>query len=136
MHQIVKCQRKNSITNLIKALCLKVTLTYLELVTATVSLTSIGGFLKFLKFSKSRRNDWKKVDSISMVSFCVFLMIDKLTGLVPQARFLGILNLIANFSDNIAHGATVVSSKTLGFILISKIFLIFVLIGWCFWNFN
>ena len=43
-----------------------------------------------------------------LISFCMFLLIDKLTGFIPDARSLGILNLIANFSDNSAHGATVV----------------------------
>lgn len=46
----------------------------------------------------------------SIASFVVFLSIEKLTELIPNAHALGTLNLIANFVDNSAHGTTVVGS--------------------------
>ncbi len=46
----------------------------------------------------------------SIGSFFVFLTIEKFTELVPNAHALGVLNLIANFVDNSAHGTTVVGA--------------------------
>ena len=40
----------------------------------------------------------------------LFLTIEKLTGLIPNARALGTLNLIANLFDNGSHATTVVGS--------------------------
>ena len=47
---------------------------------------------------------------LTILSFFVFLLIDKITGLIPNAHALGVLNLIANFFDNSAHGTTVVGA--------------------------
>jgi len=46
----------------------------------------------------------------SIIAFFVFLVIEKITGLIPNAHALGTLNLIANFFDNSAHGTTVVGA--------------------------
>ena len=46
----------------------------------------------------------------SILAFFLFLMIEKITGLIPNAHALGILNLVANFFDNSAHGTTVVGA--------------------------
>jgi zinc transporter ZupT len=43
-------------------------------------------------------------------SFMIFLIIEKTTGLIPGAHALGVLNLLANFFDNMAHGTTVVGA--------------------------
>jgi hypothetical protein len=45
-----------------------------------------------------------------MMAFFLFLIIEKITGLIPNAHALGTLNLIANFFDNSAHGTTVVGA--------------------------
>jgi hypothetical protein len=44
----------------------------------------------------------------SIIAFLVFLLIEKVTEMIPNAHALGTLNLIANFFDNSAHGTTVV----------------------------
>ena len=40
----------------------------------------------------------------------LYLVIDKMTGMVPNAHALGTLNLVANFFENSAHGTTVVGA--------------------------
>ena len=37
----------------------------------------------------------------------LYLVIDKMTGMIPNAHALGTLNLVANFFENSAHGTTV-----------------------------
>jgi len=46
----------------------------------------------------------------SIIAFFLFLMIEKITGFIPNTHALGTLNLIANFFDNSAHGTTVVGA--------------------------
>ncbi len=47
---------------------------------------------------------------IVIVAFFAFLVIEKVTELVPNAHALGTLNLVANFLDNTAHGTSVVGA--------------------------
>ncbi|RNA18809.1 zinc transporter ZIP13 -like protein [Brachionus plicatilis] len=47
---------------------------------------------------------------IIISSFLLFLIVEILTELVPNAHALGTLNLIANFLDNSVHGTTVVGA--------------------------
>jgi hypothetical protein len=46
----------------------------------------------------------------SIIAFLIFLLIEKVTEMIPNAHALGTLNLIANFFDNSAHGTTVVGA--------------------------
>lgn len=46
----------------------------------------------------------------AILAFFIFLVIEKITGLIPHAHALGTLNLVANFFDNSAHGTTVVGA--------------------------
>lgn len=51
----------------------------------------------------------------SILAFFTFLLIEKITNLIPNMHALGTLNLIANFFDNSAHGTTVVGAFQVSF---------------------
>ena len=61
-------------------------------------------------FKKGGEEKQIKTGLYIIYAFMLFLTIEKLTGLIPNARALGTLNLIANLFDNGSHATTVVGS--------------------------
>lgn len=59
---------------------------------------------------------------IIISSFLLFMIVEILTELVPNAHALGTLNLIANFLDNSVHGTTVVGAFQNSFKVRKKLF--------------
>ena len=51
-----------------------------------------------------------KNGKIIVVAFMIFLTIEKITGIIPNAHAIGTLNLIANLFDNGSHATTVVGA--------------------------
>ena len=47
---------------------------------------------------------------IIIAAFMLFLAIEKITGIIPNAHAVGTLNLIANLFDNGSHATTVVGA--------------------------
>jgi hypothetical protein len=45
-----------------------------------------------------------------VMAFMLFLCIEKITGIIPDAHAVGTLNLIANLFDNGSHATTVVGA--------------------------
>jgi hypothetical protein len=64
----------------------------------------------FIKQKGQPEDEIQRNGVIIITAFFLFLVIEKVTELVPNAHALGTLNLVANFLDNTAHGTSVVGA--------------------------